>query len=58
MTDTFVFAAPDLTAGGFATPDLPGAPPVLRDHLLVPYLAGRDQLHRVSGRADTPSTNV
>ena len=23
-----------------------------------PYLAGRDQLHRVSGRADTPSTNV
>ena len=29
-------------AAGFATPPLPGVPPVLRDHLIVPYLAGRD----------------
>jgi hypothetical protein len=32
----------DLAAAGFATPPLPGVPPVLRDHLIVPYLAGRD----------------
>jgi hypothetical protein len=31
----------DLAAAGFATPLLPGVPPVLRDQLIVPYLAGR-----------------
>src|SRR5688500_4334024 len=40
-------AVPALGAGGFATPDLPGVAPVLRDHLLVPYLAGRDFVRAV-----------
>jgi hypothetical protein len=43
-------AAVDLGAAGFATPPLPGVPPVLRDHLIVPYLAGRDFVRALHDR--------
>ena len=48
-------AIPDLAAGGFATPALPGVPAVLRDHLLVPYLAGRDFVRAVHDRGGWPA---
>jgi hypothetical protein len=44
-------AEPDLAGAGLATPVLPGVPDVLRDHLLVPYLAGRDFVRALHARA-------
>ena len=41
----------DLSAAGLAIPTLPGVPEVLRDHLLVPYLAGRDFVRAVHAGA-------
>jgi hypothetical protein len=41
----------DLSGAGLATPMLPGVPDVLRDHLLVPYLAGRDFVRALHARA-------
>ena len=43
-------AEADLAGAGLATPMLPGVPAVLRDHLLVPYLAGRDFVRALHGR--------
>ena len=40
---------------GFATPPLPGVPPVLRDHLIVPYLAGRDFVRALHERGGWPA---
>jgi hypothetical protein len=48
-------AAVDLAASGFATPPLPGVPPVLRDHLIVPYLAGRDFVRALQERGGWPA---
>ena len=49
-------AAPvDLVAAGFATPPLPGVPPVLRDHLIVPYLAGRAFVRALHERGGWPA---
>ncbi len=49
-------AAPvDLAAAGFATPTLAGVPPVLRDHLIVPYLAGRDFVRALVDRGGWPA---
>ena len=45
-------APADFGAAGFATPTLPGVPPVLRDHLIVPYLAGRDFVRVLHERGD------
>jgi hypothetical protein len=45
-----VTAAPDLAGAAMASPELLGVPPVLRDHLLVPYLAGRDFVHALHRR--------
>lgn len=45
----------DLAAAGFATPPLPGVPPVLRDHLIVPYLAGRDFVRALHERGGWPA---
>ena len=45
----------DLTAAGFATPPLPGVPPVLRDHLIVPYLAGRAFVRALHERGGWPA---
>jgi len=45
----------DLAAAGFATPPLPGVPPVLRDHLIVPYLAGRDFVRTLHERGGWPA---
>ena len=44
-------AAPiDLGAAGLAATTLPGVPPILRDHLIVPYLAGRDFVRAIHER--------
>jgi hypothetical protein len=48
-------APADLAAAGFATPPLPGVPPVLRDHLIVPYLAGRDFVRVLHERGGWPA---
>ena len=48
-------AAPDLAGAGLATPELDGVPPVLRDHLLVPYLAGRDFVRALHERGGWPA---
>ena len=45
----------DLAAAGFATPTLSGVPPVLRDHLIVPYLAGRDFVRALQERGGWPA---
>jgi hypothetical protein len=43
-------AVPDLAGAGFATPELEGVPPVLRDHLILPYLAGREFVRALHDR--------
>jgi hypothetical protein len=49
-------AAPlDLAGAGFATPLLPGVPPVLRDQLILPYLAGRDFVRALHERGGWPA---
>jgi hypothetical protein len=45
----------DLAAAAFATPPLPGVPPVLRDHLIVPYLAGRAFVRALHERGGWPA---
>jgi|SRR5688572_5457423 len=47
--------APVDLAAGFATPPLPGVPPVLRDHLIVPYLAGRAFVRALHERGGWPA---
>ena len=49
---------PDFSGAGFATPDLPGVPAVLRDHLLVPYLAGRDFVRAILDRGGWPAVRA
>jgi hypothetical protein len=48
-------AAADLAEAGFATPPLPGVPAVLRDHLIVPYLAGRNFVRALHERGGWPA---
>ena len=48
-------APADLAAAGFATPPMPGVPPVLRDHLIVPYLAGREFVRALHERGGWPA---
>jgi hypothetical protein len=48
-------AAMDLAAAGFATPPLPGVPAVLRDQLIVPYLAGRAFVRALHERGGWPA---
>jgi hypothetical protein len=45
----------DLPAAGFVASSLPGVPPVLRDHLIVPYLAGRDFVRALHERGGWPA---
>lgn len=47
--------AADLAGAGFATPLLPGVPAVLRDQLIVPYLAGRDFVRALHERGGWPA---
>ena len=51
-------AAVDLAGAGFATPPLPGVPAVLRDHLIVPYLAGRDFVRSLHERGGWPAVRT
>ena len=48
-------AVPDLSGAALASPELAGVPPVLRDQLLVPYLAGRDFARALHQRGGWPA---
>jgi hypothetical protein len=45
----------DLGAAGLAATTLPGVPAVLRDHLIVPYLAGRDFVRALHEKGGWPA---
>jgi hypothetical protein len=48
-------AVPDVPGAALMAPELAGVPPVLRDHLLVPYLAGRDFARALHQRGGWPA---